>query len=344
MRVGLTYDLRSEYLALGWSEQDVAEFDREDTIVSLENALRAAECTPDRIGGADALMNRLARGDRWDLVLNIAEGRYGVGREALVPAILDHAQVPYTFGDPLCCVLTLDKPACKRLLRDHGLPTPEFAVITSPADVGRMTLPFPVFVKPSREGSSKGVDERSVCRSRAELKNACERLLGEFNQPVLVESFMPGEEVTVGILGTGHAAEVIGVLGVGLRDTSEVYGYEDKERCEELVEYLLVDSSFASRAAALALAAYRAAGCRDAGRVDVRADATGAPCIIEVNALPGLHPTHSDLPIMAGLAGMSYGRLIERILRSAEERMPSRRDHQVPADALTRCGSSACGC
>lgn len=320
MRIGLTYDLRDEYLAMGWTEQAVAEFDREDTIEALEGALRSLGHEPDRIGGASALMSRLVRGDSWDLVLNICEGRRGVGRESLVPAMLDHHGIPYTFGDPLCCALTLDKPACKRVLASHGLPTPAFAVVTTLADLDHLTLAYPLFAKPAREGSSKGVDARSVCRTPAHLREVCARLLEEFAQPVLVETMLPGEEVTVGIVGTGSGAEVVSVLAVGLGDGVEAYGYDDKERCEEIVEYRLATGPFAERAAELALAAYRAIGCRDAGRVDIRADISGDPQIIEVNALAGLHPTHSDLPIVASLAGWTYTDLLERILRSAATR------------------------
>lgn len=320
MRIGITYDLREDYLALGWSEQAVAEFDRADTIDEIASALRALDHEPDRIGGAEALMARLGRGDRWDLVLNIAESRFGTGRESLVPALLDHHEIAYTGGDPLCCAVTLDKPMAKRLLRSFGLPTAAFAVVEDAGEVERLGLAYPVFAKPSREGSSKGVDDRSVCASPEALRATCERLLAEFAQPVLVETYLPGEEVTVGLVGEGDSAEVVGVLGVDLDAVAGVYGYDTKERCEELVQYRLVDSAFGRRAAALALSAYRAVGCRDAGRVDVRADAAGEPQIIEINALPGLHPTHSDLPIMAQLAGMDYVDLIGKIVGSALRR------------------------
>ncbi len=330
MKIGLTYDLREEYLALGWSEQAVAEFDRVDTIECLEAALLGMGHTPDRIGGASALVSRLAAGDRWDLVLNIAEGRFGTGRESLVPALLEHHGVPYTFGDPLCCAVTLDKPTCKRVLATHGVPTPAFAVVERVEDIAALSLPYPVFAKPSREGSSKGVDGASVCRRPAELAAVCRRLIEEFSQPVLVETYLPGEEVTVGLVGTGADAEVVGVLGVGLTGGSEVYGYDDKERCEEVVQYRLVESPFAEAARELALAAYRAVGCRDAGRVDVRADEAGRPQVIEVNALAGLHPTHSDLPIMAGLAGWRYEELIRRIVDGAVARSRGHGSGVVP--------------
>lgn len=321
MLVGLTYDLRDEYLAMGWSEHEVAEFDRADTIDAIADALHDLGHTPDRIGGASALMRRLTKGGRWDLVLNIAEGRFGAGREALVPALLDHHEIPYTFGDPLCCALTLDKPACKRILQTHGIPTPGFAVVADPSEASSIKLPYPLFAKPSREGSSKGVGEDSVCRSSDDLARVCERLIREFDQPVLVEEYLPGTEVTVGLTGTGDDAAVVGVLGVEMNIQVEVYSYDVKERCEDLVRYFLDTSPFAKEAEALAIRAYRAVGCRDAGRVDVRADAQGRPKVIEVNALAGLHPSHSDLPIMATLAGLSYTDLIGRIMASAAERL-----------------------
>lgn len=345
MRIGLTYDLREDYLALGWTDQQVAEFDRADTIDAIEDALGGLGHRIDRIGGAEALMERLAAGEKWDLVLNLAEGIAGNGRESLIPALLDHAGIPYTFGDPLCCALTLDKPTAKRILRSYGLPTPDFAVVRTPEEADFVALKYPVFAKPSREGSSKGVSARSVCENHAQLRALCAALIEEFEQPVLVESFLPGREVTVGIVGTGDSARVLGVLGVGLSEGTKVYSYDDKERCEELVKYELDTSPFADEAARLAMLAYHALGCRDAGRVDLRADAGGEPQIIEVNALAGLHPTHSDLPIMASLSGLSYAELIWRIIASASPRVRPR----APVEIVTierpgSCGNKSCGC
>lgn len=323
MRIGLTYDLREDYLARGWSEQAVAEFDRADTIDAIESALRAAGHDTDRIGSFEPLAQRLAKGHRWDLVFNIAESYGGVGRESIVPALLDAHAIPHTFGDALACAVTLDKPTAKRILRDAGLPTPDFVVVETEADCDAIDLAFPLFCKPAREGSSKGVAPDSVARSSAELRAACCRRLAEFDQPVLVERLLPGREVTVPILGTGPRAEPIGVLEVSLNEGAEpgVYTYENKERCEELVRYTLAHDDFARRSAALALSAYRLLGCRDAGRVDLRADDRGHPSIIEVNALPGMHPSHSDLPIAATLAGLAYDQVIARIVDSARERI-----------------------
>lgn len=322
MHIGLTYDLREERLREGWSEQAVAEFDRADTIDALEGAIRAHGHTVERIGHVHALVDALAQGRRWDFVFNVAESFGGPGREALVPALLDSYGVPYSFGDPLVCAVTLDKPTTKHVFRDRGVATPEFAVVEAVGDVDRVDMAFPLFAKPAREGSSKGVGPDSVAHSRAELRAVCARLLLEFAQPVLVERYLPGREATVGIVGSGDAAHVVGVLEVVLTPEAEsgVYTYENKERCEELVDYRLVAGPEASSAAAIGLRAYQTIGCRDAGRVDVRQDEHGQWQVIEVNALPGLHPTHSDLPIMATLAGWSYHELIGRILASALSR------------------------
>lgn len=330
MRIGLTYDLRDDYLARGWTEDAVAEFDRPSTVDALAAAIAGHGHVVERIGGAVELMQRLLAGARWDLVFNVAESCGGVGREALVPALLDAYGIPATFADPLVCALTLDKAAAKRALRDLGLPTTPFVVISGEDGLEReLGFAYPVFAKPLHEGSSKGVGPDSRAEDAGALARVCRRLLADFAQPVLVEPYLPGREVTVGILGSGARAEVVGVLEVALLAGAEpgAYTYQNKELCEQLCEYRLVADPAAKQAAALALAAYRGLGCRDAGRVDLRQDASGAWQIIEANPLPGLHPSHSDLPIVCQQAGIGYDALIGRILGSAAERVdgPERR-------------------
>lgn len=335
MRIGLTYDLRDDYLKLGYDDQQVAEFDRADTIDALESTLRSLGHEPDRIGRVGALLERLAAGDRWDLVFNIAEGvsTTGIGREAQVPVLLDLHNIPYVFADPLVCCLSLHKGMTKRVIRDLGLPTPDFALVESPADIDRIDLPYPLFAKPVAEGSSKGVTGASRIRSRPELDAVCRSLLARFHQPVIVETFLPGREFTVGIVGTGDAAQAIAAMEVHLLPAADdgVYTYNNKENCEELVRYSLAQGPIRDEAFALALAAWRGIGCRDAGRVDVRADASGRLNFIEVNVLPGLHPEHSDLPILSTMAGLSYRDLISRILTSAISRLPSQVREPKPA-------------
>jgi D-alanine-D-alanine ligase len=334
MLIGLTYDLRQDYLDAGYGEEETAEFDRPDTIDAIENTLRELGHDTDRIGRVTSLVERLSRGDRWDLVFNIAEGLHGIGREAQVPALLDAYEIPYTYSDPLVCALSLHKSMTKRIVRDLGLPTPRFWAVEKISDVDAIDLQFPLFAKPIAEGTSKGVTSASKIASKTELREVCSKLLAQFKQAVLVEEYLPGREFTVGIVGTGEDASVVAVMEVILlaNAEAEVYTYINKEQCEERVKYTLAPptSEIAKEASQLALAAWRGLGCRDGGRVDVRQDRNGKLSFIEVNPLPGIHPLHSDLPIMATLAGWSYRQLIDRIVNSATMRL------KANANQLTR--------
>jgi D-alanine-D-alanine ligase len=323
MKFGLTYDLRQDYLAAGFTEDETAEFDRPDTITALEAALHDLGHETDRVGHVGALVRRLGAGDRWDCVFNIAEGLRGVGRESQVPALLDAYDIPYTFSDPLVLALSLHKGLSKRVLRDLGLPTADFRVVETEADVAQVDLPYPLFAKPVAEGTAKGIDADSKITTPAALAAVCRRLLATYRQPVLVESYLPGREFTVGIVGTGADAVALGTLEVVLLKGAEPhsYTYVNKERCEELCEYRLISDDAARECEELALAAWRGLGCRDGGRVDLRADAAGRPHILELNPLAGLHPEHSDLPILCRQIGLPYLELIRRIVASAQRRI-----------------------
>jgi D-alanine-D-alanine ligase len=331
MRIGLTYDLRSEYLAAGYGEEETAEFDRPDTIDAIESAVQSLGHATDRIGNIWRLVERLAAGDRWDLVFNIAEGLRGLGREAQVPAVLDAYGIPYTFSDPLVMALSLHKGHTKAVVRAAGAPTPDFLVVESQADLApggrleRAPLSFPVFAKPIAEGTGKGITAASKITSFEALKSACADLLARYKQPVLVETYLSGREFTVGLAGTGEKARVLGTLEITLLEGAEAdaYSYVNKERCEELVNYQLVRPADESvrMAEETALLAWRALDCRDAGRVDLRCDERGAPQFIEVNPLSGLHPAHSDLPMLCTQLGIPYVELIRMILESASERV-----------------------
>ena len=321
--VGLTYDLRDDYLKEGFSEEETAEFDRADTVDALEGAIRKLGHQTRRIGRIQALTAALASGKRWDLVFNICEGMYGIAREAQVPALLDAYHIPYVFSDPLVLALTLHKGFTKAVLRDAGVPTPDFHIINNKADINGVRLSYPLFAKPIAEGTGKGIDSLSKINAPPELLDRCSVLLEKYRQPVLLETFLPGREFTVGIVGTGDRARAIGTLEVLLKKNAEAnaYSYTNKEQCEDLVIYQLCRGKIADACAELSLRSWRVLGCRDGGRVDVKLDAAGDPMFLEVNPLAGLHPLHSDLPILATQAGISYDQLIGEIVESAVERM-----------------------
>lgn len=326
MKIGITYDLREDYLIEGYSEEETAEFDRAETIEAIDQTLKELGYRTDRIGHLKSLTRRLAAGDRWDLVFNIAEGLRGFGREAQIPALLDAYDIPYTFSDPLVLALTLHKGMTKHVIRDMGIPTPDFAIIEKEDQITGICLSYPLFAKPVAEGTGKGITAASKINTEKELVDVCRMLLTVFKQPVLVESFLPGREFTVGIIGTGKDAIATDTMEVFLKAQAEpdVYSYINKENCEELVEYRLVYDEEAQQVRETALSAWRGLGCRDAGRMDLRSDRSGRPNFMEVNPLAGLHPQHSDLPIIFSLMGKTFHQLIDMIMHSALKRVQDR--------------------
>lgn len=326
MRIGLTYDLREEYLAAGYGEEETAEFDRADTIDSIEQALQKIGHQTDRIGNVRQLVSRLAAGDRWDLVFNICEGLHGIAREAQVPAVLDAFDIPYTFADPLVMSLSLHKGLTKAVLEKAGIPTPRYQLVETADDIDGIDLPFPLFAKPVAEGTGKGITPASMVGTSSQLREVCLDLLVRFRQPVLIETYLSGREFTVGVLGTGPRARVLGTLEIVLLAAAEqgVYSYVNKERCEELVEYRLVCATSDPEVAAaeqIALTAWQELNARDGGRVDLRSDGAGRPSFLEVNPLAGLHPQHSDLPMLATAVNLPYVELIRQIVESASLRI-----------------------
>jgi D-alanine-D-alanine ligase len=324
MRIGVTYDLRSDYLAMGYGEEETAEFDSEITIGAICDSLASLGWQVTRIGNVKALAEALVAGERWDAVFNFCEGLRGLAREAQVPALLDAYDIPYVFSDALTLALTLDKSMAKRVVRDCGIPTPDFAVIERSADIRNMKLPFPLFLKPVAEGSGKGVNAKSKVDSPTALKRVATELLCRFRQPVLAETFLPGREFTVAIIGTGEDAQVLGVSEIVPKANwiGDGYGYENKEYWHDKVEIVGADPVSATAADKVALAAWRALRCRDGGRVDIRNDANGQANFMEVNPVAGLRPEYSDMCFIAAREGLSYRDLIGRIVDSFLKRNP----------------------
>lgn len=323
MKVGITYDLRDDYLKQGFTMEETAEFDKQDTIDAIEQAVQKAGFETEKIGNVKALCHQLVEGKKWDLVFNICEGFYGIGREAQVPALLDAYNIPYVFSDPLVMSLALHKGMTKSVIRDANIPTADFFVVHTPEEIKLVNLPYPLFIKPVAEGTGKGITGKSVIENYTQLEVMTTYLLTTFKQPVLVEKFLSGREFTVGVIGTGNEARSIGLMEVVLKQNAEknVYSYFNKEEYETVVKYELVSGEIAEACKKVAVDAWRTLGCQDGGRVDIRCDDKGIPNFIEVNPLAGLHPINSDLPILCRMNGISYEELIAMIMASAVKKV-----------------------
>lgn len=322
LTIGFAYDLRDEYKKLGFSSEEVAEFDSLATIEAIEEALQANGHTVERIGHIWNLTKAIVAGKRWDLVFNITEGVQGLAREAQVPALLDAYNIPYTFSTPDVLALCQNKAITKLAVEAAGVPSAAFAVVSTTDGWKNVKLAFPLFAKPVAEGTSKGISARSLINNSAELESTCNYLLEHFKQPVLVETYLPGREFTVGIIGTGEDSHALGTVEVAYNKHSDACArtYDNKDKHETLDDYVYPDDVVSHQAIQTALAAWKALGCRDGGRIDLRCDINGIPNFIEANPLAGLKPGHSDLPILAERAGVTYHQLIKSIVESAHKR------------------------
>ncbi len=322
MKIGLTYDLRSDYLKEGYTLEETAEFDKEETIEGIEHALTENDHETCRIGNARQLMNALKKGERWDMVFNICEGMYGDSRESLVPALLDAYGIPYVFSGGVTLGISLNKSYCKRIVRDAGILTPEFFVVGNITDIGKVRLNYPLFAKPVAEGTGKGIEGKSIINNRQELVAVCAELLQKYHQPLLVEEFLPGREFTIGIVGNNeHARAIGGVEIIYSERAGNIYSYYNKENYKELIQYIPVKGKLLNKCAETSLEVWNVLNAYDGGRVDLRMDKEGRINFLEINPLPGLNPVHSDLPIIARLNGISYTRLIGEIMQAAINRI-----------------------
>src|ERR1035437_1167164 len=319
MKVGLTYDLRSWYIDRGYSMDETAEFDKQETVDALANSLKQMGHETELVGNAFQLIEALAAGQRWDLVFNIAEGLYGDGRESVVPAILDQYKIPYVFSGPVIMGLSLNKHIAKLVVAAAGVPVSPGCLITEIKDLDKCNLKYPLFVKPVSEGTGKGITEKSLVNSHTELKAMVVWILSEFHQPALVEEYLPGREFTVGIIGYRDEAIAIGGMEV-ICANNLPYSLEVKENYQNYCSYKPLDADVSDECKSVALNAWKALDAVDAGRVDLKMDRTGKICFIEANPLAGLNPVHSDLPILSRMYGIEYQTLMEMIMKAAIDR------------------------
>lgn len=342
MRIGITYNLRPSDAAAAAiattggaaglalpGDDEHEEFDSPETIQAMATALTSLGHEVELLGYGEPLVRQLLDGPKPDLVWNIAEGQGGGRcREARVPALLEMLGIAYTGSDPLTLAATLDKDCAKRLVAAAGVATPQWVLFDgdwAAAEERLSRLVFPVFVKPAYEGSSKGILSTSIVEDLPRLRVVLEQLYDAYRQPALVEEFIDGDELTVGLVGN-RCPDVLGIMRVLPREAQDgpfVYSLEVKRDWRRRVRYecparlAAVDTQAVERAA---LACWQALGCRDVTRVDFRLRG-GVPYFLEANPLPGLSPLSGDLVLLAGQVGISYTELIARILQAASERL-----------------------
>jgi D-alanine-D-alanine ligase len=318
-----------------------AELDSERTVESIAAALRQAGHKVTFLEGDESLYSRLQRG-HFDIAFNICEGHRGNSRESHVPAMLEMLGIPYTGSKVLSLALTLHKPMAKRILAFQGLPTPAFQVFDNPGEVLDPSLSYPLFVKPALEGTGMGINGNSVVKNERELRRQIRWLTDTYQQPALVEEFIEGREITVGVLGNSRL-HVLPPLEIELSrcppEERGIYTGRIKSELPELPFYICptaLTEAQEDELQGLAAAAFRALDCLDVARVDFKLDARRGekPFILEVNPLPGLSPGVSDLVFEAEAEGMSHAQLINAILDAALERYPQLVMQPVPEPVL----------
>ena len=332
MRIGITCDIQGHSAVSADASDDLEEeFDKPETVNAIAAVLRELGHEVEMLGDGPQMLRRVLD-DPPEFVFNFAEGT-GISRsrEARVPAVLEMLGIPYSGSDPLTLAATLDKDCAKRLVQSAGVKTPRWEMADCPGAPGRIAdwekhaarIGFPLIVKPAYEGSSKGIRTKSLVESPAELGPLVSELWSNYRQPALVEEFIAGDEVTVGVVGN-DPPRVLGMMRISPAEPTErfVYSLEVKRDWQRQVRYEAppkLPVSCTARLEEAALACYRVLGCRDVSRVDFRLR-DGEPYFLEVNPLPGLHPHNSDLVIMARGYGVSHSELVRMILQAACDR------------------------
>ena len=321
MHLGFVYDLQGE---LARDKQTVPDAEAElaspyeiqDLIANLESLGHTV--TP--IGDFERLLRFIAGGYTVDLVFNYAVGKHGPVREAQVPALLEALRIPYTGADPFSLALCMDKAAVKRLWREAGLPTTDFVILRRVEELATVSLPpWPLFVKPVREGSSKGISAHSRVENDRQLREQVAYVLSTYQQPALVEPYLPGPEFSAGVVGSHHTAHPLGVVEI-LQSRLGYADYHDKQQWQDERFRPVKPPEFRAGLCSLALQAYQGVYCEGIGRVDIRLDQNRQPMLMEINPNPVLHAHDSSMSAIANQAGLSNVDLLASVIEMAVQR------------------------
>lgn len=326
MRIGLSFDLKESVAAQAGAPDDAfEEYDSSKTIDIITSALEAKGHSVVELGGGAEFLENV-RSEKVDIVFNIAEGRGNFrSREAQVPSVLEMLDIPYTGSDPQTLSVCLDKQLTKKLVAGFGVSTPKWLTIADKSELSQASwsgIPFPAIIKPAFEGSSKGIRLTSLAHNLKQAQEEAARLLETYHQPVMVEEFIDGDEITVGIVGNAPP-QIVGMMRILPRKKGHfVYSVEVKRDYVNQVDYecpARLAPEILDRIASSSLKVFRGLGCRDFTRMDFRISRDGTPYFLEVNPLPGLGD-YSDLVIMAQMMGWTHHKLIGAVLDAALER------------------------
>ena len=329
MKIALTYNLKKKDSTK--PEDYFSEYDSEDTINAIISALKAKGHHVEAIDVEYPNLISYFRKNRVDMVFNIAEGKHSKFRESEVPAVLDYLNIPYTGSNTFSLALAMNKALTKKILNAENIPTPRFQLFSKGNEELEPGFEFPLIVKPNCEGSAKGINKSNVVNSSEELYKKINETIKLYKQEALVEEFIEGKELTVGILENGKTT-ILPILEIDFSSCQTsgefFYSWRMKEYQGNKELGLVptfhcparLDKEIEDRVKQAALKTHHAVGCLDISRTDIRLNKDNIPYVLEINPLPGLDPKESNFPIMAYAAGMKYEDLIEAILMSASER------------------------
>lgn len=324
IKVGIVYNLKK---GIKSDVEDIeAEYDNISTVKAIQNAIEKNGFKTVLLEADDKIIEKLKKA-KVDIIFNIAEGTNGREREAQIPAIASMLSIPYSGSDETTLCIALDKALTKRILSTYHIKSPKSIVLSKTSKISVKGLKFPVIIKPNAEGSSKGISDISVVKSRSELIKLVNANFNAYGEDMLAEEYIDGREFTVGIIGNGNDTYVFPPMEIKFKkptqDNFSVYSFNVKKDYKKFIEYKCpsdIDKIAENKMIENARRIYFALGCRDFARIDFRTDKNNEPYFIEINPLPGLAPNYSDFPMIAEFCGVSYDTLVVKVLNSALKR------------------------
>lgn len=328
LQVGLTYNLKKANKTNEIEPKaidDEAEYDEITTVLAIKEALENERCQVTLLEADQDLPVKLSQ-KKYDIIFNIAEGIYGRGREAQVPALLNFYKIPFTGSDETTLCIALDKALTKRLLSTYRIKTPKYQIVEKNQPQIDVKVHFPAIVKPNAEGSSKGISDVAIVTNKEELLDLVKKNISLYKEDMLVEEYIDGREFTVGVLGNDSDVRVfppMEIVYLNQENDFKIYSYNVKLNYKKLIRYECpanIPQDIEAKMMNIAKKIFEVLSCKDFARIDFRLSQEGEIYFIEINPLPGLAPGYSDFPMIAEFNGMDYNTLVRNVLKSALKR------------------------